>query len=158
MPEKRSRVRAHFVVGGIALLLALAVAKPVYLEIVARNAPAAAGLRGKDVRGVVPFGYYVLLMALTGTTVCAVVMFLRSRSKVPEDRLLETGFVSWFAVWAFLPFALLSDVAFNSPWWPVIGWGGSVALLLAIFMRGYVRLHWIRRTELAGVRGVRPQD
>lgn len=225
MLQKRSRVRAHYVVSGISLLLALVVAWPVYLEIATRGAfnsgqlrtvpdatvvrtdvhggynmsqnwqeleievglpdgtryvvfsdsrdlwpedrqTVSAGLLGDElvsvnghyVRDMLPFGYYVLLMALAGTTVCAAVMFLRSRSKVPEDVLLETGFVSWFAVWAFLPVALLSDTVFDLPWWPVIGWGGSVVLLLAIFMRKYVRLHRIRRTELAGPRGARPQD
>ena len=225
MPEKRSRVQARYVVGGISLLIALMLAWPVYLEIATRGAfnsgdlravsdavvvrtdvrggydmsqnwqemeievglpdgtryvvysdsrdlwpedgqTVSAGLLGDELvsvngyyaRGMLPFGYYVLFMALAGTTVCAAVMFIRRRSKVPEDLLFETGFVSWFAVWAFLPFALVSDTVFDSPWWPVIGWGGSVVLLLAIFMRKYVRLHRMWRTELTGLREARPQD
>jgi hypothetical protein len=216
MPEKRSRVQARYVVSGIALLIALMVAWPVYLEVATRSAfnsgelrtvPDAtvvrtesssghnmsqnwseleievslpdgtryvvhsdshdlwpeegdtvrAGLFGDELvslnghyaRGMLFFRYYVLLMALAGTTVCAAVMFIRRRSKAPQELLLETGFVSWFAVWAFLPIGIVLDTAFDSPWWPVIGWAGSVALLLAIFMRKYVRVHRTQRKELA---------
>jgi hypothetical protein len=61
------------------------------------------------------------------------------------------GYVSWYGVWGFMPIALVFDTAFDSPWWPVIGWGGSVALLLAIFMRNYVSVHRTWRKELAGL-------
>jgi hypothetical protein len=225
MPQKRFRVQARYGVSGIALLLALIVAWPVYLEIATRSAFNSGGLRtvpdatvvrtdvhggynmsqnwqemeievglpdgtryvvysdsrdlwpkdrqtvsagllgdelvsvnGHYVRGMFPFGYLVLLMALAGTTVCAAVMFLRYRSKVPDDVFLETGFVSWFAVWVFFAVGLVFDAVFDMPWWPVIGWGVSVVLLLAIFMRKYIRLHRIRRTELAGLKRARQQD
>ncbi|MCE7010809.1 hypothetical protein LWC34_49610 [Kibdelosporangium philippinense] len=104
-------------------------------------------VNGYDVTGMFSFGYFVLLMMLTGMTVFSVTMVIKRRSLVPDHKSPVASVHAWSAAWLSLVVAGVFDIL-DTPWWPVIAWGGCSALFLTVYSVKYVRVNRLYRADL----------